>query len=360
MRFRVLAIGLAWLAVAAPARALNPQSAGLQVALRAQGLYLGPIDALVGPKTVQAVRAFQRQEHLAATGRADPRTRAALGPFGRPLFGTRTLRRGMFGWDVSVLQFLLARAGLGAPVNGYFDAPTTHALRAYQRRLDLASDGIAGPATFSALGLQTRVPVPQERVVAVVSRTYVVKPGDSLTAIARRNGTTLSKLAKLNDVDPAKALLIGTKLTVPVSVKTARRSRTAAAATNTLAVRASIDKWAAQYGLDPQLVRALAWMESGFQQSVVSSVGAEGVMQLLPSTWQYVQDVLIGHKVGHTADGNVEVGVAYLNHLLQAFDGNEHLALAAWYQGEKAVRDQGPFPESTAFVDDVLALRTRM
>jgi LysM repeat protein len=278
MRFRLLAIGIAALGLAAPAHALNPQSAGLQVALRAQGLYLGPIDAIVGPQTVRAVRAFQRQEHLSATGRADVRTRSALGPFGRPLFGTRALRRGMFGWDVSVLQFLLVREGYGSPVNGYFDAPTADALRRYQRRLDLKSDAVAGPATFAALGLQTRVPVPQERVSAVIARIYVVKPGDSLTSIADRNATTVARIAKLNRLDPAKALLIGTRLRLPVT--TARRSRTAAAATNTLAVRASIDKWASAYGVDASLVRAVAWMESGFQQSVVSPVGAEGVMQL--------------------------------------------------------------------------------
>src|SRR5438094_10329960 len=101
----VLAAGLA---AAAPVSAsLNPQHAGLQVALRAQGLYLGPIDALVGPRTVAAVRAFQRSHRLRVTGIADVRTRRALGPLGTPLFGSRTLTRGTFGWDVSVLQFLL-------------------------------------------------------------------------------------------------------------------------------------------------------------------------------------------------------------------------------------------------------------
>ena len=101
-------------------------------------------------------------------------------------------------------------------------------------------------------------------------------------------------------------------------------------------------------------------MESGYQQRVVSSVGAEGVMQLLPTTWKYVEDVLIGHPVDHTADGNVQVGVAYLHHLLSAFGGNERLALAAWYQGEAAVRAHGPYKVSVVFVADVLALRSRM
>jgi soluble lytic murein transglycosylase-like protein len=101
-------------------------------------------------------------------------------------------------------------------------------------------------------------------------------------------------------------------------------------------------------------------MESGYQQRVVSSVGAEGVMQLLPTTWQYVEDVLIGHPVEHTADGNVQVGVAYLHHLLQTFGGDERLALAGWYQGEAAVRANGTYKVTKPFVEDVLALRTRM
>jgi soluble lytic murein transglycosylase-like protein len=101
-------------------------------------------------------------------------------------------------------------------------------------------------------------------------------------------------------------------------------------------------------------------MESGYQQHVVSSVGAEGVMQLLPVTWRYVEDVLIGQKVPHTADGNVRVGVAYLHHLLTSFGGDEKRALAAWYQGEASVRRRGPYGETRTFVANVLALRSRM
>jgi soluble lytic murein transglycosylase-like protein len=81
---------------------------------------------------------------------------------------------------------------------------------------------------------------------------------------------------------------------------------------------------------------------------------------LLPSTWDYVTRYLIGHSIPRTADGNVHVGLAYLRHLLNAFHGNTRLALAAWYQGERAVREHGPYKESKAFVADVLALQTRI
>src|SRR5437867_10731312 len=79
--------------VAVPAaKARNPQVAGLQVALRAYGLYGGAIDGIPGPQTIQATKAFQRRAGLAPDGRAGPRTRRALGPLGRPLFGRRTMR----------------------------------------------------------------------------------------------------------------------------------------------------------------------------------------------------------------------------------------------------------------------------
>ena len=142
---------LAAFALAPAARALNPQTAGLQVALRAYGLYGGPIDGIAGLKTVRATKAFQNRAGLVPDGRASARTRIALGPLGRPLFGRRTLRLRTFGWDVSVLQFLLARRGVLVPVDGYFDGATSRALRRYQRSRRLHVDGIAGPRTMASL-----------------------------------------------------------------------------------------------------------------------------------------------------------------------------------------------------------------
>src|SRR3954451_23833577 len=96
-------VGVAAMVFASPAGAyVNAQHAGVQVALRALGLYHGPIDGLIGPQTVAAIKAAQGRAHLPVTGLADKRTRMSLGPLGRPLFGERTMTPGNFGFDVSV------------------------------------------------------------------------------------------------------------------------------------------------------------------------------------------------------------------------------------------------------------------
>jgi LysM repeat protein len=376
MRLRILVIALAAAAtVAAPTSASasgrNAQTAGLQVALRAQGLYRGTIDAIAGPGTVAAVRKFQRTHGLRVTGIADARTRRALGPLGRPLFGARTLHRGDFGWDVAVLQFLLVRQGINVPVNAYYDAPTLHGVRVLQHRLHLRRDGVVGPHTLSAIVRRQAVPLAHGVPVVAVhhthahrvsTRIHVVRAGESLSSIARRYGTTVARLARLNHLDPSNYLVIGTKLRIPARSRPQHvRTQPAAYRTTSIdSVRALIDYWAAHYGVDVHLVRALAWMESGYNNHLVSSVGARGIMQLLPSTFRFAETVLIGHRVTHNANGNVRAGVAYIAHLLHDFHGNRRLALAGWYQGERAVRKHGLYRVSKTFVADVLALAARM
>ena len=347
----------------------NPQTAGLQVALRAQGLYRGPIDAISGPATVAATRAFQRLEGIPVTGLADARTRQAFGPLGRPLLGARTLHRGAFGWDVAVLQFLLVRQGISVPINAYYDGPTLDGVRLMQQRLHLPSDGVVGPHTFSAL--VRREPVPLAHGVTVARHhtshhqrrhkvaVHVVRAGESLSSIARRYHTTVAKLARLNHLDPSHYLLIGTRLKVP-HVRQVKATHVAYRTQSVASVRALLDHWAAHYGVSPHLVRALAWMESGYNNALVSSVGARGIMQLLPSTFRFAETVLIRHRLRHDSNGNVRAGVAYLAHLLHDFHGKTRLALAGWYQGEGAVRKHGLYKVSKTFVKDVLALEQRM
>ena len=294
MRLRcVLAAAVAVAVIGAPSAAaatVNYQVAGLQVALYRHGLYKGQIDGVHGPMTEQAVVAFQKRAGLEADGVAGKRTRAALGKLGQPLFGKRTLRRGMVGHDVSVLQFLLARRGLPPKrLNSNFGPLTEELVRKFQQKAGLTVDGIVGPATQAALVGRKPMRAPQPRTV-----------------------------------------------------------------------KQSLAHWAAHYGVNPRLARALAWQASGFQQHVKSSVGAAGVMQVTPETWNFVELFVIGKQVPRTRDGNVRIGVAYLDHLLAHFKGNVRLALGAYYQGPAAVRKHGLFGETKRFVANVLALRGRV
>ena len=323
--------------------------AGLQVALYRFGHYKGPIDGIAGPVTNKAVVAFQRERKLTADGKAGKQTRVALGRYGRPRFGVRTLRRGKVGFDVSVLQFLLAKHGLPPKrLNSNFGPATEELVRKFQRKAGLPVDGIVGKATRKALVATKQAKKPTKATKATTP--HVVRPGETLTAIAERNGTTVRELASRNELDPSSVLLIGTKLVVPKGQSLARRT----------SVAASIDRWAAHYRVSAKLVRALAWQESGFQPDVRSSVGAVGVMQVIPETRDFVELFVVGLRIERTTDGNIRVGVAYLDHLLRQFDGDVRLAVGAYYQGPAAVRRHGLYPETRRFVANVLALRGRV
>jgi peptidoglycan hydrolase-like protein with peptidoglycan-binding domain len=341
----VIAAALAALAaVPAEGAAGTPRVAAAQVALRAHGLYPGPVDGIAGPLTRSAVVRFQARRGLAPDGRVGPRTRRALGRLGVPLLGRRELAVGLVGWDVSSLEFRLRRFGLpGGAVDGRFDARTAAALRRFQRAAGLVPDGIAGPRTFRALRRVARAPQAARRV-------HVVRPGESFFSIAQRYRVSPWRLAGENGLRLDRVIHPGARLRLPAGATTVRMPE------DRDAVRASLDRWSRAYGVDPRLARALAWMESGFQNHVVSPVGARGVMQLLPETWEFVETVLLRERVPGTADGNVRVGVRYLRWQLDEFGGDVRLALAGWYQGARAVREVGIYDDTKEFVRIVLAL----
>jgi N-acetylmuramoyl-L-alanine amidase len=186
---------------------------------------------------------------------------------------------------------------------------------------------------------------------------YRVRPGDTLSGIAARYGVGVHRLARANGLHVRGILLAGITLRVP-----ARRSSVAPvpAPTGPWSVVASINAWSAHYGVDARLARAVAWQESGFHADILSPAGAWGPMQIIPSTWTYVEGSLIGHPVPHTTDGDVRIGVAFLHHLLSHFGGNEWLAVAAYYQGERSVSEGRILPFTRIYAANVLALRARM
>jgi hypothetical protein len=140
------------LAVPASASAGSADTAALQVAMNALGLYPHPVDGISGPWTQGAVRTFQSQRGLAADGIAGPQTRAALGRRGKPSLGARPMREGKRGWDVAALQFLLHERGFETGgFDGGFGPNTASAVRRFQAAAHVSVDGIAGSATIAAL-----------------------------------------------------------------------------------------------------------------------------------------------------------------------------------------------------------------
>jgi murein DD-endopeptidase MepM/ murein hydrolase activator NlpD len=146
-------VALALLSLPPAAGAMgNPGTAALQVGLQARGFYGGTIHGIATAETRAAVRRFQRRHGLRADGIAGPRTRAALGRYGRHTLGRRAIRSGMRGWDVVALQFLLAWHGFpSGTLDGDFGPRTGSALRRYQGWRGLDAGGVAGAATIRAL-----------------------------------------------------------------------------------------------------------------------------------------------------------------------------------------------------------------
>jgi LysM repeat protein len=231
----------------------------------------------------------------------------------------------------------------------------------------------------------------------VIASTYVVHPGDTLSAIALRHGTTVSALAEANHLADPNLIRIGQLLKIPDStlgtprytaaaadtetytvlhgdnlISIARRyglDLTALARTNGLNVNAPLHGGvvlhvpgriarvnalllhvANQVGVDPKLVKAVAWMESGWQQGVVSPTGAVGLMQVEPYTGEWVSRYLAGRTLNlRVAADNVMAGTLLLHHLLSVHRGDVAAALAAYYQGDASIGRNGLYDDTRRY-----------
>lgn len=195
-------------------------------------------------------------------------------------------------------------------------------------------------------------------------RTHRVASGEHLTGIARRYGTTVEAIVAANAIANARYIRAGQVLRIPTgaaapsaSVKQALPASIAALAAARGDVRRLIIAEAQRFGVPPALALAVAWQESGWRQNVVSNAGAVGVMQLLPTTGDWIGQVMLGEHVDvHDRASNVRAGVRLLAHYLDRYHGDRARALAAYYQGQTAVDRHGIYPVSRPYIASVLRL----
>ena len=206
----------------------------------------------------------------------------------------------------------------------------------------------------------------------VSNGALVVQRGDTLSAIAARLGVSVNALAAANGLNPSGLLIAGTTLhgagaSAPATsgtvemVSTTPSSGGGAVPTSQVVSPSEVGSIAASEGVSPSLAEAIGYQESGFNNREVSSTGAVGVMQIMPSTWSWIGQNLAGPPPlsPASATDNIRAGSLLLHSLLSDTNGDAAQAVAGYYQGLQSVRAHGLFSDTQAYVNNVLALRQR-
>ena len=171
--------------------------------------------------------------------------------------------------------------------------------------------------------------------------SHTVQPGETLWSVASANNLTTGTLAAANGLSAEAGLIAGRTISIPEPGQAAPVA-------------------SAQGGASSSLVSAVGWQESGHNNAMVSSAGAMGIMQVMPGTWDWVEQNLAGRQLDPaSSQDNVQVGTLYLNHLIRQAGGDEATAIAGYYQGPESVRRIGILPETQRYVANVQALRGR-
>lgn len=129
-----------------------------------------------------------------------------------------------------------------------------------------------------------------------------------------------------------------------------------------LTISPLVEKYAAHEGIDPDLINGIIWVESRFQNHLISTAGARGLMQIMPGTQKHLEKLLkLRPGDPFSPQHNIKLGTFYIRRLLESWDGDERLALASYNWGPANVKkNSGNLIEIVeSYVNSVQSARKR-
>lgn len=193
--------------------------------------------------------------------------------------------------------------------------------------------------------------------------SYTIQPGDTLSWIANHFGVPMDQIQQANGIENPGLIIAGHTITIPGTTPAATPAPLPKLQfppqPNDPEIEAIIDEMASAYGVSPNLVKAVATIESGWYQGAVSSTDARGVMQIMPGTALWLETDVFRYELYEdtSAYDNIKMGAKYLQILLEATGGNERLAVASYYQGLSPTQDGVFYPDTMDYVDMIFRVR---
>jgi len=220
---------------------------------------------------------------------------------------------------------------------------------------------------------------------AATGGSHTVASGETVSAIAKRYGTTVSAITAANGLDSRAFIRVGQTLTIPgasgaataapatssgtqlvgntflgrtyapsvvASANANKASLIAMGVPSRAAMQAKVAATARAMGVDPALAQAIAFQESGFNHTSVSPANAIGTMQVIPSSGEWASQ-LVGRDLNLIdPDDNVVAGVAIIRQLVRT-SPDLSTAIASYYQGASSVKRNGMFSDTRRYVANV-------
>jgi len=211
--------------------------------------------------------------------------------------------------------------------------------------------GLAIPAAGAAANASAAAP-------QAAPATHVVQPGEHLSGIASSHGTTVEAIAAANGLTDPNYVVAGSRLVLPaLRAPVGQGPKDLQARPDRLRLAPRFDHWARVYGVPADLMKAMGWYESGWQNDVVSVTGARGIGQLMPATVVFVNAQLHTKLDPRRPDDNIRMSTRFMRSLLDATGGRVDLALAGYYQGLTPTLAGRILEETKRYVAGVLSFR---